>query len=408
MAKFRSWVNEASSGRPREFMTVLLLVTIQGFVWQMVIPLIPLLAKSLGAGEIEIGTISVIPAITTIVVSIPGSLLGQKFGKRFLFAASQITGIVCALVLLRASAFSHIYLAQVIFGVSNALFWPTELAYYSEIIPGHMRASVIGYAMAISSIAGIFSPSLGGYLIDNQGFTAAFLVYLAIAAIGCVAANTLPRSQSGESYQHSTSGSGFAGALKILSRPMLRIVILNTFLNSITLGILDVFFPVLLADLGYSAMFIGTTATVRIAGLTLIRFFIGGLANKFSGPCLLFSGLFLCSLASGLVPLAPLPLVVLACSLLAGAGYGLVSVLTPTLIAENCDTSESGVSMALNSTAFNLGRVSGGIGIGWIGEIVGLGMSILAGTAVILAGIAGLLAVYRRKVSLPAGEYRNT
>ncbi|HHY12270.1 MAG TPA: MFS transporter [Firmicutes bacterium] len=410
MAKFRSWVNEASSGRPREFMTVLLLVIANGFIWQMVISVIPLLSKSLGAGEVEIGVISVIPAITTIIASVPGSLLGQKLGKRFLFISSQLTGIACALALLNARGFSQIIIAQVLFGVSNALFWPTELAYFSEIIPGHMRAGVMGYTLAVCSIAGTMGPSLGGYLIDNHGYGPVFGVYVAVVSACCLVAFTLPRSQPVGTYRGETAGSGLAGAVEVLRRPALQVTVMNTFFNSITLQTLDVFFPVLLANLGYSAMLIGTVTTVRMAGLTLMRLFIGRLTERVPAPRLLFSGLFLSSLAVGLIPLAPVPFCIYACSLLAGVGYGAVSVLTPTIIAENSDSSERGVAMALDNAAFNGGRVSSGIGIGWIGGMVGLGTSILVASAVVFSGLAYSLSVYVRNTRVPSQryEYRNT
>ena len=61
-----------------------------------------------------------------------------------------------------------------------------------------------------------------------------------------------------------TSSTGFAFRFDMLNRPLIKVAILNNYLNGFTIGILDVFFPVFLADLGHSATFIGTVGTVKI------------------------------------------------------------------------------------------------------------------------------------------------
>ena len=124
-----------------------------------------------------------------------------------------------------------------------------------------MRTAVIGYSMAISSIAGIFGPGIGGWLIDNRGFGPVFVLYLAIVSAAFLIACALPRSHKGE-MQVLTSSTGFAFRFDMLNRPLIKVAILNNYLNGFTIGILDVL-PVFLADLGHSATFIGTSALLK-------------------------------------------------------------------------------------------------------------------------------------------------
>ena len=257
-----------------------------------------------------------VAAVTSIISSVPGSLVGQRYGLRFLFIVSQISGAVCALILLNSSSFVHIVISQVSFGISNAFFWPTSLSYLSEITSNDMRTAVIGYSMAISSIAGMFGPGIGGWLIDNRGFGPVFVLYLAIVSAAFLIACALPRSHKGE-MQVLTSSTGFAFRFDMLNRPLIKVAILNNYLNGFTIGILDVFFPVFLADLGHSATFIGTVGTVKITGLTFSRFFINSFTKRFTGALVILYGVFLCAFASGIVPLAPFPLLVYVCCLIA-------------------------------------------------------------------------------------------
>lgn len=94
----------------------------QGFLWTMMIPTIPLLAKDNLATEIQLGMIVAIPALTTIISCIPGSSLGLRYGKRTLFIWSQSAGLAC--------------------------------------VP-EKRATAIGYAMAASTLGSILSPVVG-------------------------------------------------------------------------------------------------------------------------------------------------------------------------------------------------------------------------------------------------------
>ena len=49
----------------------------------MVVSVIPLFARSFGYDEIQIGAISMVAAVTSIISSVPGSLVGQRYGLRF-------------------------------------------------------------------------------------------------------------------------------------------------------------------------------------------------------------------------------------------------------------------------------------------------------------------------------------
>lgn len=397
MNSVRTWITTVSGGHERELVTVLGLATIQGFLWAMMIPVIPLLVRELGATEIQLGTIAIVPAIVTIVFSIPGNALGIKYGKKALFIWSEIAGILCGILFLLTERLSLIFLPQILFGISNMLFWPTELAYLTEIIPSHIRARVVGYSMAVSSVGTVFGPTVGGYLIDHAGFKPVFVLYIGMAFLGCLIARALPTLPTNrDSSIVGAVTAGLSGVGTMLKRPMLQITTLNTFFQFINVGITEYFVPVFLKEIGYSATLVGTTVTLRTAGLTLVRFFVGDLASRLGSVPLLFGGLATCALMVGLTPIFPSTGYVMISSFIIGAAFGISPVLTSTVIAENTATSERGLGMALDSTSLNTGRVVCGFAIGGIAQSIGFGSAVIVGNGIVLLGAITAILRYMR------------
>ncbi len=364
------------------------------------IPVVPLLARDMGANEVQLGAISAIPAVTTIVLSLPGNALGLKYGKKTLFLWSQASGVLCGILLLLTKVLNltlgFVVVPEIVFGISNMLFWPVQSAYITEVIAPGMRARAIGYCMAISSVGSIASPSIAGYLIDHGGYMPIFVLYVGMAAVGVLTVGALPSLPV--EYEGSIAGTvvaGVQGVGRTLKKPILQITTMNTFLQFVTLAATEYFLPAFLRGRDYSATYIGATVTVRTAGLTVIRLIVGVLAARLGTIPLLFGGVLACVFSAGLIPVFPNPAYVMVANFLVGIGFGVVPVLTSTTIAENTSASERGMAMALDNASVSVGRTFTGFGIGAVAQAVGFGPAILISNALVLAGAVVTVSRYR-------------
>lgn len=402
------WLDEVAGSRKRELLTILLLSTMQGFLWTMMIPTIPLLAKDAGASEMQLGMITAIPALTTIIFCIPGNSLGLRYGKRTLIIWSQLAGLACGFLFLYTKSMGFIVVPQLFYGLSNMLFWPTESAYQTEVMAPEKRATAIGYTMALSSLGSILSPLVAGRIIDMAGYRPVFLLYITLSAVGVLIARTLPDQPHGtEGTVIATMLAGFSSVTKLLKHPIIQMVALNTFFQFLTLATSESFVPAFMREANYSATLIGTTVTLRTAAMTLVRFFIGPLVKTFGTVPVLLAGVFTCAIACGLVPVFPIPTFICIASFLAGLSFGVSPVLTSTIIAEHTDPQQRGMAMALNATSTNVGRSASGFGFGAVASLVGYGPAITIANCFVLLGslfVVSKQIKMKRAESLPARD----
>lgn len=406
MMAVKRWLEEAAPGRVREYVIVIIVAMIQSFLWSMMVPVIPLLARSLGANEVELGLIATMSAVVAVVFSIPGGAFVTRYGKRAAFVGCGLMSVFGGFLYLTTKSLPMLILPQLLHGGANMLFWPTEKTYLTEIIPLHLRAKVVGYTMAITVGGSVFGPIASGWLIDNVGFSSVFYLYMGFGALAALMALPLPKGDRDlhVSLFHTLTES--VGQLStFLKRPVLLVATLLTFTQNINCASTEYFLPVYLRDMGYTATFIGSTVTVRTIGMSAIRLIVGDMANRFNMMYLLLGALGLSGLAVGLIPLIPSAGYALLGSFVGGVAFGVSPVLMAAVVAEATEPRERNIAMALDSTSMYGGRVFTGAAVGAVAGIVGYGSAIVLGNGLVMAAMVGLTTLYNRTVMRPKADY---
>ncbi|MDP2856982.1 MAG: MFS transporter [Bacillota bacterium] len=382
--------------------------TLQSLLWSTMLPVVPLLARSLGATESQLGAIAMMPALIAIGLSLPAGALSTKYGKRASFLASAVLSTAGGLLYYRAGNLGGIVVPQLLFGLGNVLFWPTEKAYLTELVPERVRAQVVGYSMAISAGGGTFGPLIAGYLIDTAGFTSVFVFYMFLGVVCTLVSYALPRGerQANISLLRSLSG-GIGQALVLLRRPVIKVTTVTTFFQFAAISVAEYFVPAYLREAGFSATFIGSTVTLRTAGMTIIRLFIGKMTKKVGMVQLLFVALAVCAISVGLMPVLPATAYVILGSFTLGAAFGLAPVLTAAVIAGQTVQSERNLAMALDSTVMYGSRIATGVVVGAAAEVAGFGPAIILANGVVLLGLLGVSMLYG-KTARPATRAKTT
>ena len=117
------------------------------------------------------------------VLLIPGGKLGDRFGRRRMFAIGiagfALSSLGCAL----SSSIGVLVCFRVIQGVSGAMLMPNTLAILRATFPPEQLARAVGIWGATSALAVASGPIVGGLLVEHISWQSIFLLNLPLGAI---------------------------------------------------------------------------------------------------------------------------------------------------------------------------------------------------------------------------------
>ena len=157
---------------------------------------LPQIQERLGATAVDAQWIVAAYALFLAALILVGGSLGDHYGRRRIFLVGvgifTVASVACALAL----SPGQLIAARAVQGVGGALLVPGSLAIIGASFREENRGKAIGTWSGFSGITTAIGPVVGGYLVDNVSWRAAFLlnVPLAIAVI-LIALRYVPESR---------------------------------------------------------------------------------------------------------------------------------------------------------------------------------------------------------------------
>jgi MFS family permease len=112
-----------------------------------------------------------------------GGSLGDHFGRRLIFSVGvglfALTSVWCGL----APSIKQLIAARTVQGVGGALLVPGSLAIISASFDDEDRGRAIGTWSGFTAITAAVGPVMGGWLIENVSWRAAFFLNVPIAVV---------------------------------------------------------------------------------------------------------------------------------------------------------------------------------------------------------------------------------
>ncbi|MEJ7815382.1 MAG: DHA2 family efflux MFS transporter permease subunit [Rubrobacteraceae bacterium] len=144
---------------------------------------LPAVQADLGASARQVQWAYGAFALVLSALILVGGTLGDRFGRRRLFvfgaAVFGAGSLWCAL----APDPGQLVAARAVQGVGGALLVPASLAIVGASFEGKQRTKAIGAWGALSGLAMAVGPVLGGWLVDEVSWRAAFLITPAMAVV---------------------------------------------------------------------------------------------------------------------------------------------------------------------------------------------------------------------------------
>ncbi len=241
--------------------------------YSAVVPLLPSLTRELHLSKASAGVLTAGYAAGTLVGSLPGGMLAERYGPRVtLYAgltmmggASLAFGLLNNIALLDAARFVQ--------GLGGACTWAGSMVWVILVAPPERRGSAIGGALA-AGIAGALVGPVVGTLAHALGRGAVFSAVVLVAAGLAVALTILPAPPAPQPRPAGPS------LVRQLRRPAIALGMWLVALPAVASGAINVLGPLRLGQLGAGAAAIGATFLVAAGAEASISPMVGRVSDR--------------------------------------------------------------------------------------------------------------------------------
>ncbi|HLL56906.1 MAG TPA: MFS transporter, partial [Rubrobacteraceae bacterium] len=144
---------------------------------------LPALQQDLGATAVDAQWIVESYALLLAALILVGGSLGDHYGRRRIYslgiALFALASIACGV----AQSPEQLIAARAVQGLGGALLVPGSLSIISASFEGERRGKAIGTWSGFSGITAALGPILGGYLVENISWRAAFFINVPLAVV---------------------------------------------------------------------------------------------------------------------------------------------------------------------------------------------------------------------------------
>jgi EmrB/QacA subfamily drug resistance transporter len=174
---------------------------------------LPALQSDLGASVRAVQWTYGAYALVLSALLLVGGTLGDRFGRRRVFVLGATIFAVASVWCALAPGTAQLITARGVQGVGGALLVPASLAIIGASFEGRLKAKAIGTWGALSAIAMAVGPVLGGWLVEEVSWRAAFLINPVLAAVAIpIALWHVPESRDPEAHNLDLAGAVLATA----------------------------------------------------------------------------------------------------------------------------------------------------------------------------------------------------
>ena len=245
-------------------------------------PVLPILAREIGANQALIGLIAAASTVTGIVTSLPAGLLSDRAGRRPVLIASGVVFFTAPLLYLLIRAPWQLALVRVYHGLATAVFGPVAMAYVADLAPTR-RGERLGYYTSTTLAGRAIAPSVGGAILTLGAWQGVYVACAIAGFLALIGMLLLPDTQSREAKTEAASEQR-ASLGSIMRNGAILVTSVAEAAQFLAFGALEAFLPLYALSHGISKMAVGLLFTVQIGVRTLARPLMGKLSDEHAHP----------------------------------------------------------------------------------------------------------------------------
>jgi multidrug resistance protein len=353
----------------------------------IVIPMLPLYAKTFQASSFEIGLLMSSYSAAQMIFAPLWGALSDRVGRRPVMLVSVAGSAASYALFAASSSLPMLFVGRTLAGICAANL-STAQAYVADVTAPEKRTRAMGFIGASFGLGFVIGPALGG-LSATLGPRAPFVVAAGLCALDL----QLAAAFLTEPPRHEARARGRReGLARVMANPQLLLVVALYGLVTFAFANLESVFTLFLHDrfgygqgeVAYMFVLVGVVMVLVQGGL------IGRLSKRFSEPGLIHAGTLLLSAGLILLSMAHSLPVLLPAVLLFSFGNGLNHPSFSALLSRRAGPDHQGAVLGVAAAASSLGRIFGPMFGGLVYDRFGHGAPLLAGGALMaLAFLVG-------------------
>jgi len=353
----------------------------------IVVPLLPIYARELGAGGMYIGLVfGAFSLSRTVFLPYFGRLSDKKGRKPFIVAGLLAYALISLLFIYTTNIHTLIFL-RFVQGIASAMIMPVVMAYVGDITPEGLE----GFAMGLFNMSIFFGlsigPLIGGVIKDTMGLQSAFSSMSLLALTGFFLSlfllpptkteKVMGRSQDPMSWKIILKDTGIVG------------LFLFRFAYTSCIGMIWGFLPVFAdAEFSLPSSSIGILAMMAVFVSGVIHTPMGMLADRMNKKIMVVSGGILAAWAIFSFTWTVGFWDLFWANVLFGLGGGIsMPALMALAVLKGGKTASMGTVMAMLTMAHSLGMLTGAMIAGVIMETLKLRQAFPIGSILMLTGV---------------------
>jgi MFS family permease len=344
-------------------------------------PLLPLLARDLGAGAPALGLIVGASTITGILLKLPAGGWSDVAGRRPLLIAGGLVFALMPFAYVGVATLGALAALRFAHGSATAIFNPVVSASISDIAPPARRATWLSVMATVQGLGQALAPLIAGWLIAQGDYDVAFMVAggigLAVPVIAAGWPSAPPRASADRWVQ-------FRSGIGAVARD--RVILATSLAQAAQLavsGALTAFLPLYAMEVrGLNAVETGALFSLHAITGIVMRPIAGTASDRFGRRPIIAGGLLACSVTLALVPAASDWGALAAVAIASAGAVAMTSAATSALITDRSHHSQYGAAHGVFGTIYDVGDAMGPIVAGVLVGAIGYSHMFEAAAAV--------------------------
>lgn len=378
----------------------LVLLSAKGFLvaaaQAIVVPFAALYATRLGASPSLVGLVVALGFLIPLLAAVRVGRLTDRFGVRAVMTLGVSLLLIGPVPVALAPSVVSLVILIVLTNLGHVSIVVASQHDVARTIPS--REAAYGWFTTSVSIGQLVGPIAMGFAIEAGGFSGGLAAAASASALAFVllmiwGRTLLSRRQvHGAAYRTPSIGAALAGSRAV------PLSIASSGAVLFTMGVHQVFYPLVLDTAGVDVSTIGLVLGARAGAAIVVRPFLPLVARAIPSTAGLFAGSLLACAVGIAMPLFPAPLTFgLIGSVLIGVGSGFAQPLSMVVLVENVTASARGallgLRMAVNYGGIGLSSFTIGAAVTAVGGAAAFGLAALVPTSLAIAVLH-----YRRDV----------
>lgn len=335
----------------------------------LVVPILPIYTKELGASDFMVGIVAAVYSLMNFFFTPFLGSYSDRIGRRPIILGAIFINGIAYLIFSQANTIFILLLSRILAGIGSSNIAAAQ-AYITDITPPERRAKSLGLIGAAFGLGFVFGPALGGLLKTAYGMAWVGYVAAALCTLNFLMAYfSLPESLKARNETAKLRFIPIKAYREVFKTPILKELFLFSFMYIAAFMLLQITYSLLWKEqyhlneleIGYGFATIGITTAIVQGGL------IGRFVAIFGEKKLFFWGNFLMAIGLFLPPFVPFAWFKsgsLISILLICFANGMLTPTFNALISKTAPPTEQGRILGLSQSFGALARVIGPISAG--------------------------------------------